>query len=179
MLELTIGVFRTVGGLIFFLVVIGSALQGLAIGRLLDYGTRSSAGAIIGFLVGGGVGFVVASWIFGIVHLLISLNDQSEKMVVLQQRLLEVLERAYPRSSANTSVSELHEAVAGVADTPSVSEVNPESWRQRFLLLPVDQSLEVNGLVVWKLQEPGGKIYFSGDRIYYSLDELLGSYKIT
>lgn len=100
MLETTIGVFRTVGWLLFWLVVGAFALLGLSTGKLVAYGSDGSA--FIGLLVGGGLGFVVASCIFGTLFLLISINDQSVRLVQLQERTVALLERGGAASPAGT-----------------------------------------------------------------------------
>ena len=52
------------------------------------------------------------------------------------------------------------------------------TWREALEKLPVDKYLVINGFNVWKLGGPGGRVYFSGDRTYASIDELLKSYNI-
>jgi hypothetical protein len=150
-------VFKNLGWLLFWLVVGSFPLQGLFIGRLLDYGTRSGAGGFVGLVIGGAVGFVVASWIFGVIHLLISVNDNSAKLVALQQRTIDLLERgsgslgtpnAQPVPAAGQTASETIAAETGGSTSRSSAEpaVNggPESQTTTLNFENARRLLEAN-----------------------------------
>jgi Ca2+-binding EF-hand superfamily protein len=51
------------------------------------------------------------------------------------------------------------------------------SWRERLARLPTDGSITINGLVVWKLQAKDGRIYYSGEREFSSVEDVLSHYK--
>ena len=66
--------------------------------------------------------------------------------------------------------------------TPPISATGqdvPEtvSWRERLERLPTDGSITINGLVVWKLQAKDGRIYYSGEREFSSIEDVLSHYK--
>ena len=172
MFQASIEVFKTVGTILFWVVVVALALLGLSIGRVFDFGSSSNGGAIFGFIVGGAIGFVVASWIFGAIHLLISINDHLAKLVSFHETPVRPPERGsavspVPSNRAppsNATMRPLREALAA-------TDTN-EGLRQRLLFLPIGKSLEIDGRRISKRDGDGGS-YFMTDGFSGSLEALL------
>jgi hypothetical protein len=178
MLEATIGVFRAVGTILFWVVVGTWALLGLGIGHLFDLNSQSGMGGFLGLIVGGAAGFVVASCTFGVVHLLISINDNSARLVALQERTVKLLEHGSPKGheatpAATAPASTMSPSRERVAATEADDEL-----RRRLYFLPIGSSLEFNGKTIWKRDGLSGS-YFETDGFSGSLNALLESLKQT
>ena len=51
-------------------------------------------------------------------------------------------------------------------------------WRERLSAMEVDTSVEIEGLVLWKLRNSDGNEYFSGLGRYETVDQVMNAYGI-
>jgi hypothetical protein len=171
--------FRLALGFILIASVAGGAVSGGVSGAVTAFalGNPIATGAIFGAIMGGVIGWVAGSYAHGIGYTLLSINDHLESMAT---KLRADAPTMPPDATTKTIVEETILASTGSPAVASGSLVaEPQlSWRERFEKLPVDQSLEVKGLVVWKIKDKSGNVYYSGDKTYKTLDEVLKSYGV-
>ena len=94
-----------------------------------------------------------------------------------------LLGRLRDRQAKNRVSAPLSERVADSNDKIS-KEVTTDgttlmSWREKLDILRADESIVINGLVVWKLQAKDGRVYYAGEREFSSVEEVLSHYKVT
>ncbi len=81
--------FKAIGSILFILTILSSAISGMAVGGLLGtFGGPNEATnrAFMGFAVGGVVGLVSATALYGLVFVAISIDAYVEKIAYLQER---------------------------------------------------------------------------------------------
>jgi hypothetical protein len=63
-------------------------------------------------------------------------------------------------------------------NTEPTADADPLSWRERLDRLAPDQSVTIGDRVVWKLKSWDGRVYFSGERTFASVDDVMAHYKL-
>jgi hypothetical protein len=167
-MSIQVSAFRSVLGLVLGVGVVGGAVVGALNGAIIGLGVNPNSiigAVVVGAVVGAVLGWIVGSYLHGIGFTLLSINDHLASMASNSPSAESIT-----RSESVSSVAKVDAASAVVAEQAG------GSWRDRLEALPVDQSMDVKGLLVWKLKDASGKVYYSGDRNYESLEELLKSY---
>ena len=73
---MNIATFKAVLGIITIATVLAWAAIGYAMGQLVDgFSGGRGSGAVIGLLIGGGLGYVIGAYVHGIAYTLLSIND--------------------------------------------------------------------------------------------------------
>ena len=148
--------------LLFVSIAFWALVGGLVGASTVAFGVRDPGVAAVFFaIVGGAIGWLIGSFLHGIGYTLLSINDHLAAM----------------RNVSGAGNLDNRQRGGGERQ-PSVPSPTSQEWRDKLEKLPAGQSIDINGLTVFKIRKPNGEFYFAGEKDFASVDDVMRHYQL-